>query len=307
MAALRGRTASFVSAEATENEQRDDDGEANDEATDEVAEWKANAIENRNDLIMSAIEGEILPRLLIAQGQDHKENTPIRTGVAAVKKDAIDCFAQLLTKADASAVDAFVDAHLAGGMTLEGLLLDLFAPTARELGDMWLRDDCSFTEVTIGLCALECQLMRRTESDQRSSMVPAEGRLALFSPVPGEQHVFGLLIVKELFRRAGWIVSAPASTQEDALLDAVQQNWFTMVGLSVSSADAVKRCVNLIPRIRVSSQNPDVVVVVGGHCLDDEYGKTEPIGADLIVSDGPTALVEIERLVDQRTDKQIVH
>lgn len=304
MAALRGRTASFARAETTGGEQRE---QQEDLRPIDGADLASSELGSKQDMVLRAIEGEILPRLLIAQGQERKEVKTVVEGLTVVGTETISSFARLLTEADMQAVDAYIEAHLARGMSIESLLLDLFAPTARELGDMWLRDECSFTEVTIGLCALECQLMRRTEMDQPTSMVPDDNRVALFSPVPGEQHVFGLLIVKELFRRAGWAVSAPLEAQEDALLDAVQENWFTMVGLSVSCAEAARRCASLIPRLRVASKNSDLVVVVGGYCFERAEDEQELIGADLVVNDGPTALVETERLVDQRTDNGLVH
>lgn len=307
MAALRGKrgkTASIAPKETTDSEQLE---QQEDSRPIDGAEWDLSEFGSKQDLVLRAIEGEILPRLLIAQSQERRDVKTAAKGLTAVDKETISSFARLLSEADMQAIDAYIESHLAKGMSVDSLLLDLFAPTARELGDMWLRDECSFTEVTIGLCALECQLMRHTEREQPISMVPDENRVALFSPVPGEQHVFGLLIVKELFRRAGWAVSAPSEAQEDALLDAVQENWFSIIGLTVSCAEAARRCASLIPRLRLASQNPELVVVVGGYCFERAEEEQELIGADLVVNDGPTALVEIERLIDQREDNGLVH
>ena len=304
MAALRDGAP--VAGRTDENDKGGRDGDSDDEGGP-TAGKASNGTFDQQNVILRAIEGEILPRLFIAHGGMQADRTCLPTFDQEFDAALVGTFANLLTRGDEEAVDAFVETQMANGLSVESLFLDLFAPTARELGDMWLRDDCSFSEVTIGLCALECQLMRRSEPSQSLVMSGDEDRMALFSPVPGEQHVFGLLIVKELFRRAGWSVAAPRGTDAESLLDAVQERAYTMVGLSVGRVEAIEECGCLIPKIRAVSRNSDVVIVVGGHCLDSQELVDSLTGADLIVADGPAALAQIERMVGRPGGKYLVN
>ncbi len=71
----------------------------------------------------------------------------------------IEDFTQLVMAHDRRAASAFVEALRDRGLPVSDVLLDLLAPAARLLGDLWLRDRCSFTDVSLGLVRLQ-HLMR---------------------------------------------------------------------------------------------------------------------------------------------------
>ncbi len=256
--------------------------------------------------LMRAIEAEVLPRLFLAHSVGQHASDP---DVVVAAKGAIDAthikeFAELLIQDGNDPAEAFVDTQMARGLSVERILIDLFAPAARELGDMWLRDECTFSEVTIGLCTLETLLMRHAGN---RTVVPFgdDDHMALFAPLPGEQHVFGLQIVKELFRTAGWTVCCPASESQDGLLKAVHGEWFTMVGLSASRAESLAQSAPIIDAIRQCSCNPNIIVVVGGQFV----GKDGPhaCGADIVALDGHDGLELVERMVDERRERSLCH
>jgi hypothetical protein len=61
------------------------------------------------------------------------------------------------------------------------------------------------------------------------------GESVLLTIIPGEQHSFGLSMVAEFFRRAGWnLCTGPFSSHQE-LASLVQNHWFDIVGFSVSS------------------------------------------------------------------------
>ena len=291
--------------------------------------------------LLQTIEGEVIPRLLLAHqamlreqasvnraGGDvmWSENAMVSAPAQSLVQDSHDCyaemvraafavsqddvvaFANLLITQDANVAKHFIDTQVARGYAVPDLLLDLCAPAARELGDMWMRDDCSFCDVTIGLSSLEHVILHCTGhpvSHPVSKASTANGdRTALLSAMPGNQHVFGLLIVKELFRRSGWTVSSPKSNDSKAVLDAVRTKRFGVLGLSVGSRDDLQDCQELLKACRAESLNKKLLIIVGGHAIQEANPATRMLDADLIARDGREGLDQIERIISRLAPKQ---
>lgn len=272
------------------------------------------------DGLIHTIEGEVIPRLLLAhQGilrdstdegsrsgdltwsgtplDDADDDDAVTVDPLRVTKADVCAFAELLITFDATVAKRFIDAQVSSGHAVPDLLLDLCAPAARELGAMWLRDECSFCDVTIGLSGLEQVILHcagPAGSVRQSSSVD---RSALLAPMPGNQHVFGLLIVKELFRRSGWTVRSPAANERNAVLDAVRSTRYSVLGLSVGSANDLQACRSLVKACRNESLNPKMLVIVGGYGIQEANMSTRMLDADLIARDGREGLDQIERIV----------
>ena len=78
------------------------------------------------------------------------------------------------------------------GVSVESLYLDLFAPAARRLGEMWDSDECDFSTVTVALGRLQRLLRELSPAFGTEIGHPANGRRALFVQPRDEQHSFGL-------------------------------------------------------------------------------------------------------------------
>ncbi len=161
------------------------------------------AAARRRSILTRAVELDVIPQLLVAK----RTAPPVSTCLEIVTASEV---AELVTHTLApleAATSGFVQAMLETGVAPETLYLDLLTPAARKLGDMWTEDVCDFTEVTIGVWRLWNAL--RALSPAFLGPVPAKappaGRVLLV-PLPGEQHSFGLSMVFDFFRRAGWSV-----------------------------------------------------------------------------------------------------
>ena len=276
--------------------------------------------------LIDMIEGEIIPRLLLS----HRGETPAFAGGCVVDDGAdapiilrqgglgtvpvgrdrfaeiADCeqFARLLIDHDIELVSRYVDVlRFNLGISDSAILLELLAPAARELGRMWEADLCSFTDVTVGICALERLIVQMRQGIAAEDVPDAEladgsnGATALLTVHPGEQHGFGLLMVQELFRRAGWDVrSGPYETTE-SLVAEVRRNAYTLVGLSLGDSSGLEACASLIASIRAASKNRDVAVFVGGPIFMDHPERAVYVGADDTAEDGETAVSKAARLV----------
>ena len=69
---------------------------------------------------------------------------------------------------------------------------------------MWEHDECSFTDVTIGVCRMHQVLLEYSRCFEPPDGPHSQGKNALIVPAPGEQHTFGLFLVVEFLRRDGW-------------------------------------------------------------------------------------------------------
>lgn len=267
-------------------------GPAETAALDRCIAWqddtRAHPVAPRPAHLARVIESEIIPRLLLAHAERAKprpseaDDTPTAADVEAL--------ARLAVSGGCEAVLGRITEIRERGIGIENILLDLLAPAARRLGDMWTDDLCSFTDVTLGLATLQQALRSLGPSAPGDRAAPELGRI-LLAPVPGEQHSFGNAMLEEFFRRAGWEVEGGTAVSREDLLESARSNWFDVVGLSLSSELLFQKVRPAIHAIRRASRNPDVVVMVGGPYFLDHPDRVAEAGADTTARDAPEALL----------------
>jgi methanogenic corrinoid protein MtbC1 len=245
-----------------------------------------------------ALDDEVIPRLVLARRaalpcaplEEQAARAPIGS------QDVLD-FARLVLDVDPGAAADHVAAVLARGASLESVFLDLLGPTARCLGDMWNEDLCDFTQVTVGLWRLQQIVRDLSPAFAELSEPRDQARRALLVPVPGEQHTFGLFMVAEFFRRAGWDVWAGPVASGTELLDLVRHDWYAVVGISVSSDVRLEGLAATIHAVRRASRNRGVGVMVGGPPFLDRPELAALVGADASAVDGRQATHQAEGLL----------
>ena len=152
------------------------------------------------------IEDEVIPRLLLSQrAHIHEIHTDV-TPVSHAGEGCIDEFVQLLLTDELEVAYAYIDSVRVRGVSLSAVYLELLAPAARMLGELWEEDRVSFADVTVALCRLHDVMRNLSASQPPATDTLPQGRRALLVPMPGEQHTFGLVMVADFFRRAGWDV-----------------------------------------------------------------------------------------------------
>jgi len=246
--------------------------------------------------IDTVIEAEIIPRLLMAYSGGATCTDRHATGL--INPSDVSHFASLPLHLEAAALIAELDKLIAKGASVESICLDLLAPTARRLGEMWERDECDFLDVTMGLWRLQetmHAIASRTPPDRvRHFEAP---RSSLFSPMPGDDHNFGTLMIDEVFARAGWQSEALVSPERRELLDRVAHSPFDLVGLTLSRDCPSAELSNLIKAIRGVSANPHIAVLVGGRMINEDPAIVAEVGADGTGADAMSALAIAEQLV----------
>lgn len=248
-----------------------------------------------DDSINSIIEGEIIPRLLMAHSSG-QQTDPDRRDIEIAPSDA-KRFAALPLRLEAAGLMEEVDRFLEEGVSVDAIYLDLLAPAARKLGEMWETDECDFIDVTMGLWRLQ-EVMRDIASRSPSvTKAMSSPYSILVAPIPGDQHSFGALMLEEIFARAGWQSMAIPKPERRELLDVLARKSFDVVGLTVTRDCPVASLASLITAIRGVSANPQISVLIGGHTINKNPSIVTEAGADGTGVDARAALEIAERMV----------
>ncbi|WP_416900205.1 MAG: B12-binding domain-containing protein [Minwuia sp.] len=266
------------------------------------AQRKDGAASDIDSRLKSMIEQEIIPLMALGSGMERRNGAAFRRRRDAEVKPTpadVEELARLVLSHETRVATNYVETLRGDGISLEVLLLELLAPTARLLGDYWVNDTRDFAEVTIGLGRLQ-QLMHeltRSAGGEPPIRVLRERRLALVVAAPGEQHTFGAVMVADFFRRGGWDVVGGHTPDEDEIADLVRYQEFDMIGLSLSCDSGVERLEKTIGRVRDLSRQRDITVMVGGRVFNDDPELAATVGADMTGADGRMALRVAEQAV----------
>ena len=93
------------------------------------------------DRLLPLVETEIIPRLMMAH-QDQRLQAPNAPAIAT--RDVVGFAKALMENRMPDANDIVADIG-ARGISMDKVYLDLFAPAARYLGELWEADLCTFS------------------------------------------------------------------------------------------------------------------------------------------------------------------
>ena len=245
--------------------------------------------------VVRTIKARIIPKIVLALLNPPKSSEPVKQE----RPDAIAQFAALAQGDQDSAAFAFVQDVIARGTSVDSVFLDLLAPTARYLGELWESDATDFANVTIAVGRLQMIMRQLGDAFFEQGSRTDSGESALLTTIPGEQHSFGLSMVAEFFRRAGWnLCTGPFSSHQE-LTSLVQGHWFDVVGFSVSSDRRLEELKKDIQDIRRDSRNRNVGIMLGGPMLNQHPGLVASVGADMMSLDAMTAPEQARGLIAQ--------
>ncbi len=254
---------------------------------------------------LSLVQSEIIPRLMEA----HRQPGSVLAGVAMIVPADVELFAHSLLDPSRDPAEILLQAHCERGVPLDAVYLELFAPAARLLGEMWLVDVCSFSQVTLGLWRIRGMMHDLSPSFHastagQSARGRAERRILLAS-LPGQQHTLGLSVLAEFFRRDAWIALCIPSPEPGLTQATLSAHWFDVFGLSASMDSEVGDLEKTVRAARKTSQNPRLTVLVGGPLLLIRPELSDMIGADGMAADAPAALALAARLVQLQQEVRL--
>ena len=232
--------------------------------------------------LAQALESDVIPRLVGAHGKQPR-------AVVHLQPREIEGFVALLRNGTDAELAAAVAAAHRRGLAVETIFLELFAPSARLLGELWVADRCDFSTVTICLGRLQRLLREWSPAFGTDVEHPANGRRILLAQHSDEQHSFGLSMVAEFFRRAGWEVLGGVGGAVPDPSAQVSREWFDAVGFSIGSETRIDWLKERIAQVRKVTRNRSVVVLVGGPLFVLQPAWAQSVGADASGHDGGQA------------------
>ena len=244
------------------------------------------------------ISEEIIPRLLQAHPVDQ---VPLVSGAETIDPAEAAHFASLPLQLEADELLTEIEVFLARGVSVETVLVDLLAASARRLGQHWDNDECDFLDVTMGLWRIQECMREITLRNPPSMPNLARQRTALFTPIPGDDHSLGALMVEEVFARAGWDTEVLTAPKRGKLLQIVGERHFDLVGLTVTGDCHIGTLSDLISAMRIVSRSPDLQVLIGGRMVNETPEIVNLVGADGSAADARSALDVADRIVGTRT------
>ena len=239
--------------------------------------------------LVRAVEGEIVPRLLLARR--YAAHVPGSADADPVEAGDANELARLLLVHDVEVPFAYVESIRFRGVDTCHIYTRLLALAARKLGVMWEQEECDFLQVTMGLGRLQ-QLLHRIamQSAPESLDARGHGRRALLATTPGENHSFGIMMVSEFFRRHGWDVDNEFPASEHDLAKCVRDQSFSLVGLSAGCDARIDSLTAAVRAVRRCSRNPAVGIIVGGPLFREHPEWAARVGADATAEDGEQAV-----------------
>jgi methanogenic corrinoid protein MtbC1 len=245
--------------------------------------------------VVRTIRTRIIPKIVLALRSTPKAPEPAKQESA----NAVTQFATLVLGDKDAAAFAFVQKMMAEGTSVESVFLDLLAPTAQYLGELWESDATDFAKVTLGVGRLQLVMRQLGDVFFEQGSRSDSGESALLTTIPGEQHSFGLSMAAEFFRRAGWnLCTGPFSSHQE-LTSLVHNHWFDVVGFSVSSDRRLEELKQDIHDIRRNSRNRNVGILLGGPMMALDPGLVASMGADMMSLDATTAPQRARELIEQ--------
>ncbi|MGY2052274.1 cobalamin B12-binding domain-containing protein [Methylobacterium sp. JK268] len=252
----------------------------------------ANEARARAIALSRVVQAEIIPRLIVRHCTDPQPSIDI---LPKPDTKLITEFTDLVLKQDVKNLVAAFAELIDKGYSADCLFLDLLAPSAALLGRLWDDDLCDFAEVAAGLAQLQFLLaMFRMDG----GVTPfSDKRRILLMGAPDEQHTFGVAIIEQFMRKAGWHVVSGLNSSPRQIAALVSSQWFAVVGLTLSRVTHLDQLATAICAVRRVSCNRSIGVMVGGPVFLQHPEFVERVGADASAVDAPTAVLLAQRLL----------
>ncbi len=227
------------------------------------------------DEFISSIQGEVLPRLLRAHGDE----AAAQPNGFVVTQTMVSDLVELVLQGSVQEVSTALRDTFRAGADLTSICLGLLSPAAARLGAMGEEGLIGFDEVARAIATLQAVLRRLDHETLPQVSRGWKTGSALLAACPGDLHTFGLYMVEEFFVRDGWSVTILPSPTLRSLVDEVNSAFHHVIGLSVVNQPLHLDLGNLIQTMRKASLNEQIRIIVGGSGIAS-VDEAVALGAD---------------------------
>lgn len=251
------------------------------------------------DSLLAVIEKQIIPRLLEAHPSADQLPELAALSLKQPGEHEIQAFVALCLDPEPAASHRWIKDLQTQGYSTESLFLNLIAPAARHLGEQWERDRKDFSQVTLGLIRMQQLTHELGYAYRDGPQNMGHRRRIMLASAPGSQHILGLVMVSEFFRKERWEVVVEIAATPHELTHAVANEWFDMLGLSVGVVEQLPSLPGLVQALRDKSRNPDIKVLLGGPAFQIQHVSAQSTGADAIALDAMAGVQMANQLLQR--------
>lgn len=261
-------------------------------------EVDADGVEERYERLARVTADYAVPRLLALHAQiAAPDGSKALPGAAGIHE-----LARLVLGPDGEAAAGYLFQLKDSGVSLDDLHTGLLGPTASYLGELWDQDKIDFVDVTLGVARLQRLVItfegldRILDSEERQKI--------LIVGAPGEQHNLGHTIIQRFFRSSGWEVWNCITPDLEEVARIAADDWFGVIGFSLSHDTHFKSLRSAIRRIRAESLNRRIGIIVGGSAIGRNPGWVRELDADGTAANGPAAVLLAKKLLAAALSQQ---
>lgn len=258
-----------------------------------------NATSKELESLSTLIDKEIIPRLQMTFSTQ-QSFSPAEQEITQAPEYDTEGFVSALLSSRPDDAREYIDDLLASDHSLTQIYKHLLTPSARRLGELWEDDLCSFANVTIAITKIRHIFISTAPLFPLSIVEDSTDQPSiLLTTVPGEQHTFGLYLVVEIFREAGWTVwsGTPRSARE--LTELVARERYDVVGLSIVAGKNLPVAAAAITNIRKNSANRGIKVLLGGRIAAEQPDNIKDLDADIVVTDPDDIIKQANKMLSE--------
>jgi methanogenic corrinoid protein MtbC1 len=193
-----------------------------------------------------------------------------------------DAFLHALVARDSAQARRAVDAAVAAGVAITDIYVEVLQPALYEVGHRWALGDLNVAQEHYATAIVQSLLDVLSE---RREVPPKDGRLAIVTGTPEEQHALGARMVADFLEGDGWepIMLGPGPPVRD-ILELVDQERPDLVALSTATVGVLPGVLELIEALAALVPRP--LIVAGGQLWTAETSAAAlEFGADMVVRD----------------------
>ncbi len=240
--------------------------------------------------ILSIVEAQIIPRLLVSKQIGKPHLTLVSSSKAMPSQKEIETFTDLCVSESSKDAQSFVDDFLDTGLSTEDIFLGLLTPAAKYLGSQWDDDRMDFSQVNLGLVRLHSIANEIRRTSKSGQLVKGKAKNVMIACAPGSMHMLGTTIVADFFRKEDWQVVVAISSSANELVQTVSNEWFDVLGLSLSIDQQLTGLADLIDQLKSLSLNLRMVVMLGGPIFSAKKLDANDFGANGICDNAKHAV-----------------
>jgi len=185
------------------------------------------------------------------------------------------------------------------GASIDYIVLELIPEIARKFGKQWEDDSLSFADVSMGVSKLERVIHKLDYLFQANQLDRQQNKSIFISGFPGSQHSLGTLIFGNFLTFCGWQVHRPNQTSIDSIVQGVSSKILQALAISISTNEQLEQLPSLLNLLRQKSQNPKIIVLVGGPLYNKAPEAFDHIQAEIKAFSPEESVQKLEQHLSQ--------